>query len=544
MTAPRRPTGRPAFWLCAFLLVCAAGGSACMGSDALRSDSGNMPPATGGTTPAPQLELQFLDTPIQVLPREERRITLKVWPPSAHTVRFALLAGDAPGAVSPLDAALDRSEVVSDASGLASVVLTAPSAASDFSLRAEVGSTWIVTAISVVPGALVNLAVHPNYLGHRAVSEWTASVHVGVACEDFRDGTIPDSALLVRGAGDAPLRLEDVPAASKLAVTLRADSFARGCTTLNQPAPGTDTEVTVTVNDLPILLSETSLQVSLGLDAKDPAFNTEFDAALAAVQLAMRNEAPSDVSAVLGDMQASLNSGSALKFAEAREQAGWDESLSLALGRGADTRLADAVARYARAGRAPLFSSQAFEGRLSGNGAGDVPNFEIERVAGVSAQQLALAVEAGAWSVDSTDALSFSASLSWPAAALLAGLSEAAASAETGASDVPAAFAQILSCARVAETLAADSDTAGALLAVCPANCLESTCEDALTRMWDRARSASDSLKTSMEVLATGTARVGAERQVVSLDGVWVGRLTREEWAAQSGGSLKGIEPR
>lgn len=518
-----------------------------MGSDAQRSDPGNVPSATGGMPPAPQLELKFQDTPIQVLPREERRITVEVSPPSAYTVRFALLAGEAPGAATPLDAALDRSEVVSDASGIASVILTAPSAASDFSLRAQVGAIWTATAISVVPGALVSLAVRPSYLGHRVVSEaeWTASVHVGVGCEDFRDGTIPDSALLVRGTGDAPLRLEDVPAATKLAVTLRADSFARGCTTLDQPAPGMDTEVTVTVNDLPILLEETTLQVSLGLDAKDPAFSVEFDAALAAVQLALRNDAASDPSAVLDDMQASLNSGSAIKFAQAREEAAWDEQLSLALGRGADTRLSDAIARYARAGRAPLFSPQAFEGRLSGSALSEAPNFEIERVAGISAQELGLRVAASAWSVDSMDALSFSSSLSWPAAALVASLSQAAASAETGAPDVPAALAQVLSCAKVAEALAADSEAASALLAVCASNCLETTCEAALTRMWDRARSASDSLKTSMDVLATGTAHVGPERQAVELvDGAWVGRLTREEWTAQSGGSLTGVAPR
>ena len=178
MTAPRRPTGRPAFWACTFLLACAAAGSACMGSDAQRSDPGNVPSATGGMPPAPQLELKFQDTPIQVLPREERRITVKVSPPSAYTVRFALLAGEAPGAATPLDAALDRSEVVSDASGIASVILTAPSAASDFSLRAQVGAIWTATAISVVPGALVSLAVRPSYLGHRVVSEaeWTATL--------------------------------------------------------------------------------------------------------------------------------------------------------------------------------------------------------------------------------------------------------------------------------------------------------------------------------------------------------------------------------
>ena len=86
---------------------------------------------------------------------------------------------------------------------------------------------------------------------------------------------------------------------------------------------------------------------------------------------------------------------------------------------------------------------------------------------------------------------------------------------------------------------------ASALLAVCASNCLETTCEAALTRMWDRARSASDSLKTSMDVLATGTAHVGPERQAVELvDGAWVGRLTREEWTAQSGGSLTGVAPR
>lgn len=486
--------------------------------------------------------LQFQDTPIQVLPREERRITVKVTPPGAYAVRFALLAAETD--VAPVDAALDRGEVVSDASGLASVVLTAPSAASDFSLRAQVGAAWVTTPISVVPGALVSLSVHPNYLGHRTVSEWTASVHVGVSCEDFRDGVISDSALLVRGTGDAPLRLEDVPAADKLAVTLRADAFARGCTTIEQPPADTDTEVTVTVTDLPIELHTTTLDVSLGVDAKDAAFSADLDVALKAAQLALRNDALDDVTAVLDDMQASLNGGSASKFAQARADAGWDTSLSLSLGRGAETRLSDALARYSRVGRAPLFSSQAFEGRLSGDGSTDAPNFEVQRVAGIAADEIGLSAAASSWSVDSTDTLAFATSLRWTPSALLASLAIPPASAETGATDVPSAFALLLSCPKVAVALAADADAASSLLAVCPASCLETTCEAALVRMWDRVLSASGDIATEMSVLATGAASVGPDRQIIALDGTWVGRLTREEWLAQSGGALKGYEPR
>jgi hypothetical protein len=493
----------------------------------------------------PQLSVQFQDTPIQVLPREEQRVTVKVTPAGAHTVRFALLASE--GDSTPVDAALDRSEVISDASGLASVVLTAPSAAIDFLLRAQVGMVSATTSVSVVPGVLISLDVHPNYTSKRRdrVREWIASVHVGVGCDDFPDGVVADSQLLVRRASNAPLRLEDIPAADKLAVTLRADALARGCTTVLQPAPGADTEVVVTVTDQPIDLTRTTLQVLLGVSAKDTSFTAELDAALEAIETALLNGAPNDLVALLDAMQASLKAGNASKFAVARDEASWDESLLGPMRRGVDTRLRDAIVRYSQIGRAPLFSPQAFEGLLKADASSEAPSLELERVGGIAADEAGVSATGSSWSVDSSDTVAFAATLNWKPSALLAALSIAPASAETGAVDVPGALADLFSCADLANSLADGvPDAVNALIAVCPVTCLETTCEAALVRMWDRARLASEDSGTTMSVLATGAALVGSERQATQLDGSWVGRLTRGRDVSQSGGGLKGYEPR
>jgi hypothetical protein len=509
------------------------------------ADSGSvtgMPTATGGAPTAAQVTIKFQDTPIRVTPREERRVTVKVTPASAHTVRFALLGAQSDS--TPVDAALDRSELISDASGLASVLLTAPSSSTDFLLRAQVGDVSVTTPVSVVAGSLVNLQLHPSYASKRIVSEWVASVHVGTACEDFPNGVVSDSPLLVRGSADADLRLEDVPAADKLAVVLRGDSFAHGCTTVSQPAPDTDTEVVVIVADEPIDLANTTLDVSLGVDAKDAPFTAELDAALASIQTAMLNGAANDLIAVLDDMQAELKAATASKFAAAREEAAWDDSLLPLLGRGADTRLDEAVLRYSRIGRAALFSPLAFEGRLMGDGSSETPSLALERVAGIAASELGIRAEASSWNVDSSDTLAFAATLGWSPSELLAALSLAPASAETGARDVPGALAEVLSCEGLAPHLANGLGAVAELVAVCPIACLRALCEAALVRMWDRASAASADVTTEMSVLATGAAKIGPERRAVSLDGSWVGRLTRARGVSQSGGTLRGYEPR
>jgi hypothetical protein len=514
-----------------------------MGAASDRGNAIDTPTATGGAPATPQLSIKFQDTPIRVTPREERRVTVQVTPAGARTVRFALLGAQSDS--TPVDAALDRSELISDPSGLASVILTAPSSSIDFLLRAQVGDVSATTPISVVAGALVSLEVHPSYAGRRIASEWIASVHVGTTCEDLPNGVVSDSPLLVRGTTASALRLEDVPAADELAVTLRADDFARGCTTVSQPSPNADTEVVVVVTDEPIDLANTTLELSLGIDAKDASFAAELDAALESMQSAMLNGEANDLVALLDDMQAELKAGTASKFTAARAEANWDDSVLPLLGRGADTRLQEAVARYGRIGRAALFSPRAFEGRLTGGGSSETPTLALERVGGIAAEEIGLRAGASSWNVDPSDTLAFAATLGWAPSALLSALSLAPASAETGARDVPGALAEALSCSRLASYLTNGlGDAVAELVAVCPITCLEASCETALVRMWDRAISASGDVATEMSVLATGAATVGPERQAIAVTGSWVGRLSRARRTSQSGGDLEGYEPR
>jgi len=518
-----------------------------MGSASDDSGPTHMTGGTGGATPAPELSILFRDTPIRVAPREERRITVKVSPAGAYPVRFALLSAEADSA---LDAALDRSEVISDASGLASVMLSAPSSPLDFLLRAQVGAVSTTTTVSVVPGAHVNLVVIPKYESKRITGrfEWVASVHVGTGCEDFADGSVPDGPLFVRAPPGTPLRLADIPAAEKLAVTLRADQFARGCTTLQNPVVDADSEVTVTVSDQPIDLSITDLEVSLGIEAKDAAFTAELDDGLASMQAAMFGGAANQLVVLLDDMQAELKAGNANKFALARVDAGWDDTVLSLAGSGDDTLLGKAVTRFARLGRASLFSPLAFEARLAAGADPATPSFTLVRVGGVAAEQAGLRGEGRSWNVDSSDVLGFAATLTWRPSALQAALSIAAASAETGEKDVPSALAELLNCTDLGDALSRDSMTSDAvaeLTGVCPITCLQTTCEAALVRMWNRAVNGSGSVGTEMSVLATARATVGPERQASQLTmGSWVGRLTNAGQVSQSGGSLEGNEPR
>jgi hypothetical protein len=506
-----------------------------------------MTPGNGGTPAVDDLTLDFVGPDaIELRPRSTRTLTVTVTPAGAYTIRFSLLPADNDS--SPDDATLNRSEAISDAEGRASVVLTGSSSPGRLLVRAQAGNASTVVNVTVSSGAVATFDVRPIYSGKRAIDEWVASVYPRHGCDDVRSPDPPEPAFVVRAPANHPLTLIDIPAEDRLSIAVNAGGFASGCRTLEDPWDQADEPVTVLIDDLPVNLGSTVLDFALGLGPSDRAFTSELDAELHKITDALRGEADDDVGAILDGMSRALSRSSwRAEFAEARDEAEWDQKLASALGRSAPTYLEDAVTRWSRAGRSALFSSHAFEGELTPNPA-DVrsPSLELKRIGQIASDDLDVDVSSTAWSSDASDTLALATDLSWSAGALHAGLLLFSAEAETGEDDLAKALASLLSCANVAATLgvANQGDAADAFIEDCDSDCIETLCRTALHDVWQNAEDALDGRRVELSLRASGSLSVGTGAQATALDGIWAAELSGVAGGGETRGTIHATVPR
>ncbi len=484
------------------------------------------------------LTLKFEGVPIRVAPRTDAQITVRVDPPGAYAVRFSLLDATA-------GAALNRNQVVSGPDGRASVILTTPNSPTRFDLRAQVDSFTVTTTVSVEAGALTTLNVQPTYSGKRTISGWTASAYPNTTCSMFQ-GPFDDGPYLVRSADGGALRLADVPAAAPLAVVVRSGGMAQGCSTVDSPTPNGETSVSVSATDVPIDLGATVLDLVFGVSPDDAAWKSELQAGAALVQASMRGPRDDEIASLLDAMAALLANSERTEFTQARLDAGWDQTLAAALGRNGTTRMADAINRWLRDGQGAMLSPRAIQARISANPSSSaLPLVVIQRMASAPAATVGVTASGTSFSVDPNDTLAFSAALSWPAASLACAVMSSAAAAETGSSDLGIALSRTLSCSVLGAQLGTSSvEAAVEWSKTCDAACSATLCKSALTSMFQQACGASRKELSTLSVLATGSADVGASAQAISLDGSWVGRLARGTQKASTSGSLLGNAPR
>ncbi|MFO7177265.1 MAG: hypothetical protein DIU78_001075 [Pseudomonadota bacterium] len=526
MMAPTRPTGRHVR-LVLGLLVCFFGCSTPVepsSSEQTGRDDLENPP------PAPVIRFD-LDPPVQGAPRTDIDIWVRVSPERAHTVRFALLSDPA---APPHDGGLDRGEALTDASGRARVRLRTPSFPVALTLRASVGGVSASLPVVVMGSRSATLIVHASYPGRRTVSEWIGSVHLDATCDGFR-GTIPRQGDLTDRATIAP-HISGIPPGTRLAVTLHSGQFVSGCTTVENLLEGEERIVFVPVNDLPLRLDTTVLDVAIGIDAEDEAWHRTLDALSERAVSALLDDAEDDVEALLEELQAALPEPRATAL-EASRANGLDQALRNALGSDAAERLRDAVTRWSSVGRGALLSTRAFEGRLrSGPDGNGQAVLSVQRVGGQPATEVGAETGESSWEADRSDTVAFGSTISWTPSRLFAALVTAPAVAETGATTVPEALARTVSCTTVATTIGSLSD--------CDTECVEAACVEAVAALWDRVRTFSGPERASLAVTATGSATVGEAAQAVALDGSWLGRLVTEDGSFATGGSLRAFAPR
>jgi hypothetical protein len=462
-------------------------------------------------------------------PGDVASLVVTTSPPAAHTVRFAFLG-------TPLDAVLsDTSHDTDPDTGTTAITLTAPSTPTSFSVRAtSPGAPTVTLDLAVEETNMVSLPIKPSYPGERVLSGYVASATPGIACTDLAAGSPPDDGPIQAPSTDMfPIYL-DVPTGVKLAVMLRAQKFAWGCTTLNGASEGMRDDLEVVMANVPMKLESSNVRFELDLDSFE-----DFDQALSGpasdVANTLLGSASDDVGALLDAMGAEASDAGA--FADARSARNWDDELRGALGSNAGVVLRDPLGRWIQAGLASLPTSGGLTGTLTGSMAGP-PSVALEEVFGSSASASGFMRSGTAsWEVGADDRVVLGMSLAVDPTTFLLAEALAPASAEVeGAPSLTVALSESVPCSTVASALVAAGVAKNESIKDCNAECTEQLCVDAVQTLMGPALDA-DAPKWTLDVALTASGTVGADAQLASFSGRWLGRLTTADGAS----SLTGL---
>jgi hypothetical protein len=488
------------------------------GNDASAGSAGSGGSGGSAGAPAGPSAIAFSDQDaLQLVPGQSHSLTVVATPPGAYTVRFSLL-GDYK------DASVDRSEVDTDSSGRAEVLLTAPSSATTFSVRAAIGETVAAKlAVSVSASGFATLQVAPSYQGDRSVSYWVASVRTGAKCSELSGDLTSDGDLKGTAPNGQVPQVSSVPVGPALAVTLRGGYSIAGCLDVAKVNAGEINALEIQVNDLPMQLADTDLELSLGLDP--PKGDIGAVLGQAAVLSAFGAGTNSDAQALLDSMQAATpDTGASTAFGMSRKAEGWDATVASLLG---DPKaIHKALAPWLTEAASSFTGTKTLEGRLhaAGKSAGHA-DFELEKVAGVDASLAGLApTTLASWSAEPDDTVLLGTTFFFIPSRVLAALATPPAiAAEPGASNVPEALSLAVDCASVATALTQNGD----VYPGCDAACTEKLCTAGLASLWETAANAS--LETGamalLSVAATGAASVDDNAAPLGFSGTWLGAL-------------------
>lgn len=528
--------------LSCFALAFACGCSSSTATDA--NGAGGHTSPDGGTAPGAVTLVFEPAGPLQLVPGEQRTLRLRATPAGAYHLRFALLGA-------PKDASLDRSETVTLDDGTAAALLTASTSPTLFALRASAANAASAEmGVGVSAGGFATLTVKPVYSGSRPVSYWVASVRQGAHCADLSGSPPPDGALIGQAVVNQLPRIEGIPIGVQLALTLRAGYFAYGCTTLGSLVPDQTNTVQLAVNDLPLQLAGTNLDLGLGVKTGASEFLPVLRQGIDDALTALRAGAEDDVDALLDAMRAEIHlDADVTAFDSARSTKGWDAAVRKALGTSAATALRTPAEAWMKQGISELSSANTFRGTLN------VPNsttaaVELRTVANLDA------VEAG---FSRSNALSVTAKAGdtvllganqaktvdlrwqwWPSRLLAALAKRPATTAVSGTESVPVALAEKLSCTKIASTLVLAGTQPAKAFGSYDANAVEALCRSALGTLWQRAQNGSSRLGTSgtLSVSASSTATVDEHARAIRLSGTWLGTLTTSSGSTSVNGEV------
>jgi len=486
----------------------------------------------GGEEPQVATSLTFVPGGVlRLASLEHAELSVAASPPGQYVVRFALLP-DRPNAA-PNDASLDRAETVTDARGVATITLIAPSTPSTFMVRAAIGDLETHLPVSVSDRGYARVIAEPVYHGSRAIEEWVASVRIGSSCGDLIGFPPPDGALVATSDADGSPKIDNVPVRAIASVSVRSGQFAYGCTNVTDLQTDETRRVRVEVADRPLQLGGT-LDLTLRFGEQGGEWAALLESAMAAGLAAFRDGAATDAALLLDDMMAAISPPDgdedaetlAGHFADNRAEFGFDDALAAHL-LDADVDLRSRVQAWLEAGVQDL---DPVKGKLELRSSSAV--FRLVSAAGIPASESGF-LGTATWSAfaDPGDTLVLGGALRFDATRWVTALAEKPAQVQfEDAVDVPAALALTVGCEQVGALLAGlvapddPPEAEGELYPGCTAECGAALCEAALVSAWTRATDAGGELMR-LSIALTGTALVDTDATPRELSGTWLGTL-------------------
>ena len=280
-------------------------------------------------------------------------VVVQAKPPGVYRVRFSLPANER----DPRDAFLSTTEADTSPSGAVSVLLTAPTSATTFDLRAtvdnQVTATLAVTAEEPGTGTLI---ANPVRLGYRNATTWVATVHEKKTCEQVPGIPPADGTHMAFADSSHAPEIKGVRTGIPLAVVLRSGFFMGGCATVDKlPTEAGDTPhvVDVQVLDRPMDLVASNVTLTLGVSAPEATWSAVLATARTKALEALDgfpDKTRTDVEALLAGMRDDLSGTARDSFSNARSAENWDALLQAHWG--SSSKLTELVNGWLGAGQA------------------------------------------------------------------------------------------------------------------------------------------------------------------------------------------------
>ena len=493
------------------------------------NDSAALEDDAGGGLPGPDASIEFAsDGTLTLAPGEKATITVVTAPAERYEISF-LLVGDT------LDASLSESTVVANDQGEASVDLRAPNSATSFAVRAKIkdGNTADLP-VAVSDQGFGALDITPVYNGDRDIADWSAFVVSGKSCEALGT-TFPDDppGALVAGAeqGD-PLVVDVAPVGPTLAVFVRSKHIVWGCSDVTNLVAESTTDVEVFIKDRPIDVSDAQLDMALGFEPEEGAFDQILSAAKTELLAGFDGGLPL-ANALLDNM--ALASTDATAFAEASTNGDWLTALQSHLASNS-VDLGVTLVGWADAGLA--LEPPQLTGRLEA-----IPEepgfavFELELLGSATPQALGIPSEyVTTITVEPDDTARVGGELSWLPSRYVA---NAAANQALMQQPNGTTMADVLAAEAACDQLV----LAG--LAGCDQTCIAQLCTDALGQMWASAvdASAANTNYGELPFQASGASNFDEWANLTGFTGMWLGNVVVGSLSAKVTGAVVADTP-
>jgi hypothetical protein len=317
-----------------------------------------------------------------------------------------------------------------------------------------------------------------------------------------------------------PIELK-VPSDVPIAVLVRGEKFAWGCTSISAAKEGPITPVEVVLSNVPIKLDGSEFEFTLNLDENGfIPFEEGLLPYANAITERVLGGAEDDVDALLDEME--LRASMHPTFGDVRTSLGWDALVRAELGAAAATALRAPLAGWLSDGVKALQTGGGIVAKLEGS-ADEAPVITLQSVFGLSVLRSTFKVVGDAsLDVDAADGMLIGAGLEFQPKGLLLGAARAVAiEAVAGTSALSEALAAE-PCPRVAATLIANGEATDISAGTCDEACTLKLCKDAVSSLLDPV----DDATATFDIALDATAIVGSDAELRGFcSGSWLGSI-------------------